>query len=80
MFTYVMIARCRDLEDRTGTYSRSADVSLMMLCCRRARISYGMLTRWNVESTCNKMKGMCEGGLRIVGIGVADQWPCCNKM
>ena len=80
MFTHVMIAQCRDLEDRTGTYSRSTNVSLMLLCCRRVRIRYGMLTGWNVESACNGMKGMRKGGLSIVGIGVANQWPCCNKM
>ena len=61
MFTHERIARCRDLEDRTGTNSRSADVSLMLLCCRRARISYGMLTGRNIESACNEVKGMCEG-------------------
>ena len=52
----------------------------MLLCCRWARISYGVLRGWDIESACNEMNGMCEGGLRIVCVGVANQWPCFNKM
>ena len=80
MFTHVRSSGCRNLEDRIGTYCRSADVPLMLLCRRRARISYRMLNGRNIESSCSVMKGMCEGGLRVVDVGVADQWPCCNKM
>ena len=61
MFTHVSMSGCRDLEDRTGADCRRADVSLMILCCRRVRISYGVLSGWNIESVCNEMKGMCEG-------------------
>ena len=80
MFKRVRVSGSRDFEYRTETYSRIADVSPMLLCCRRARISYRVLTGRNIESSCNEMKGMCEGGLRVVGVGVADQWPCCNNM
>ena len=29
---------------------------------------------------CNEMEGVSERGLRIVGVGVADQWLCCYKV
>ena len=80
MFTHVRMSGCRDLEDRTGVDCRSTDVPLMLLCCRWTWIRYGVLSGWYIESACNEMKGMCEWGLRIVGVGVADQWPCCHKM
>ena len=73
MFTYVRVSGSRYFEYRTGTYSGSTDVSPMLLCSERVRISDGVLTRRNIESLCNKMKGMSEGGLRVVCVGVADQ-------
>ena len=72
MFTHVRMAGCSDLEDRTGADCRRAAVPLMLLYCRWARISYGVLSGRDIESTCNKMKCMCEGGLRVVCVGVAN--------
>ena len=80
MFTHVRVSGCSDLEYRTWAYCRRADVSLMLLSCRWARISYGMLSGRDVESACNKMEGMCEGGLWVVRVRVANKWPCFYKM
>ena len=52
----------------------------MMLCCRRVWISDGVLTGRNDECACNEMEGVGERGLRIVGVGVTDQWPYCNQV
>lgn len=60
MFTHTRMSRCGHLEDQTGTDSRSTDVPLILLCCRRARISYGVLNGRNVECACNKMEDVGE--------------------
>ena len=73
-------SRWINLEDRTGIDSRSSYIPLMPLCCRWARISYGVLTERNVECACIEMEGVCEMGLRIISVGVTDQWPCCNQV
>ena len=80
MFIHGRMPRCRNIEERTETDSRSSHVPLMLLCCRRARISYGVLTGRNIECACNKMEGVGERELRILGVGVTDQWSCCNQV
>ena len=72
MFTNVRMAGCRDFDYRTGADCRRVDVPLMLLCFRWERISYVMLSGRDIESMFNKIKGMCEGGLRVVCVRVTN--------